>query len=742
MRWAAAAVRHRCLTLAVWVVLTLILAVQGLSFGERITPSSLDVPGTSSARAQAVADRYFGTEASIPVVLEGPRAELDEQGPELATALRANGGLRVLSPWDGGRLVPELRPRGGAALVLVAGQTRNTFASGIGKDVRTVVRARVQSPVRASMSGFSVIGGELKDASLSAAHDAERLAIPLLALILLLVFRSPIAALVPAIFGIAAVESGYGAVGLLGELRPISDVATALTSMMGLALGVDYSLLLVSRFREELSRGLAPVDAATAAQRTAGRTVLFAGVTLLVAMLAAILLTPGDFLFSAAASVATVAIISMAGAFLAVPALLALLGTNLDRWRIGQAPREGGRWAALAEGVQRRPLLWGGAALAPLVALSLPALTLDTGPLDARALPASSVARAEAQRVASTMGPGWAAPFEVYIATRSGPVTTEARLHAMARWQADIARWPEVAAVIGPGDTTTGQPAPLRDKRRRTGGGVDDPRAKFAVSHESGGQAARITVVPTTGPNDAPTRQLDERLNADMDDLSRATDARAGTAGIAAHLTDHQETLGGRLPWLIAALSGVTFLVLVVLLRAIVLPLISVALNLLTVGASFGAVALCFDGDPPLLGGPGWADTLSLLGTFTIVFALSLDYQVFILTRIRESWLSHRQLRPAITHAIDRTGRVVTGAAAIMGGVFVAFSAAELTTIKQTGVGLATAVLIDATLVRLILLPAATSLVGPATFWLPKWLDRLLPEFNLDGPTKAGTSPT
>ncbi len=353
MRWAAAAVRHPRLTLAVWIVLTLILAVQGLSFGERITPSSLDVPGTSSARAQAVADRYFGTEASIPVVLEGPRAELDEQGPELAAALRANGGLRVLSPWDGGRLAPELRPRGSAALVLVAGQTRNTFASGIGKDVRTVVRARVQSPVRASMSGFSVIGGELKDASLRAAHDAERLAIPLLALILLLVFRSPIAALVPAIFGIAAVESGYGAVGLLGELRPISDVATALTSMMGLALGVDYSLLLVSRFREELARGLAPVDAATAAQRTAGRTVLFAGVTLLVAMLAAILLTPGDFLFSAAASVATVAIISMAGAFLAVPALLALLGTNLDRWRIGQAPLEGGRWAALAECVQR-----------------------------------------------------------------------------------------------------------------------------------------------------------------------------------------------------------------------------------------------------------------------------------------------------------------------------------------------------------------------------------------------------
>ncbi len=461
MRLGAAAIRRPRLTVGIWLLVTVVLVLEGLSFDDRLAPSSLNVPGTPSARAQQVADRYFGTEASVPVLLQGPRAQVDAQGRRLVAVLRRTPGRRVLSPWDGGQLVPELRPRPDTALVLVVAQTQNTFALGVGKEVRRTVAAHVSAPVRASVSGFSVLGSDLKDASIDAARDAERLAIP----ILLLVFRSPIAALVPALFGIAAVESGFGAVSLLARVHPITEVATTLTSMMGLALGVDYSLLLVSRFREELAAGLGPVEAATSAQRSAGRTILFAGATLMVAMLAAIAMSPGDFLFTAAASVATVAAVSMAGSFLAAPALLAMIGTRIDRWRIGGVPTEGGAWATMARGVQRRPLVWGGLALVPLLALSVPALGLDTGPSDVRALPASSAARQDGQRVADALGAGWISPFEVYVADPSGPITDSRRLKAMVAWQAKVARWPDVATVIGPGAIATKQPALLRADR-------------------------------------------------------------------------------------------------------------------------------------------------------------------------------------------------------------------------------------------------------------------------------------
>lgn len=238
--------------------------------------------------------------------------------------------------------------------------------------------------------------------------------------------------------------------------------------------------------------------------------------------------------------------------------------------------------------------------------------------------------------------------------------------------------------------------------------------------------------MPEAGANDARTGALRDRLEAEMPGLARATGARAHLGGVAAQVDDYSRVLGGRLPLLVIALSVVSLLVLVVVLRALVLPAISVALNLLTVGASFGVVALLFQGGDPLLGGPGWADILSLLGTFTIVFGLSLDYQVFILTRMREAWDERNELDHAITHAITKTGRVVTGAAAIMGGVFVAFTFSELTIIRQTGVGLAVAVLIDATLVRLVLLPAAMRLAGRWTFSLPGWLERRLPRIDLE----------
>jgi putative drug exporter of the RND superfamily len=1081
------AIRWPKTALVVWLAATIALGLQSLHFEDRLSPSSIDVPGTPSGEAQQLAAKYFGTQTSVPILLEGPESAIEQQGRSLGRRLRDKPGYTVVTPWDPGAGIPELRPRPGAAVLLVA-KTTTSFSADTGVAVRQQVDQAIKRPVRASVTGFSTVGADLKDESLRATRDAERVAIPVLLLVLLLVFRSPIAALIPALFGVAAVETGFGAVGLLAQHITISDVATALTSMMGLALGVDYTLLLVSRFREELGAGRSPLEASREAQGSAGRTVVFAGATLIVAMAVAILLSPGEFLVSAAISVATVAALSVISAFFAVPALLCLVGHRIDLWRIGGEPASGGRWARAAEGVQRRPLLFGGAALLPLLALCVPAVGLDTGPPDVRALPDGSRARVEAARVADALGEGWTAPFEVVVADPRGPITTERRLRELDRYQRRLARMPGVDTVLGPGAIVRRQPALLRADRelartrrsleggqrgarelarglRSAGDGVDelrgglrrartaaarlgegaeqgsdgpsalaqalrdartgaqklatgmtsalsgaerlaraaararrgasdlaagagqartgasklssgagqlaaglrrgrstlsklrsaageaerdadrlllalstmtvgraDPRYRAAleaagrlsafttgrdprngqrvdpdydglpraidaagaglddaargadglrrgarelssglrrlaggarelagglgrlqrangelarglrrletgtgdlpaglgrledgadrladgltrlddgsarlagglgagvertgtlgrgldraarrssdaagsgrpgerldrlrnrsprlldsgyfvlaaldgsragprtqaglnVNLEGGGQAAKVTVVPTTGPNAPGTAALRDRLAADLPRLADRLDAEVALGGVAAQVTDYRRVLGDRLPVLILALSVVTVLVLVLVLRCLLLPVISVVLNLLTVGASFGLVALCFEGATPLLGGPGWADILSLLGSFTVVFGLSLDYQVFILTRMREAWDGSGRLDVAITDSIDRTGRVITGAAAIMGAVFVAFTFADLAIVRQAGVALAAAVVIDATLVRMVLLPALMRLAGPAVFWLPRSLDRVLPRIAMD----------
>jgi RND superfamily putative drug exporter len=464
------ALRHPRAALLAWLVATVALAAFSPTFDDRVAAPSIDVPGTPSAQAQDAAARYFGVEASIPILLEGPEASIARQGRELAAVLKEDPTRRVLTPWDEGQSIPELRPRPNAALLLVVAEAESTFAGETGSAVRDRVDDVVEPPVRASVSGFSVVGADLTEASLQGARDAEVIAIPVLLLVLLLVFRSPIAALIPAVFGFAAVQSGFGAVALMAEAVTITDVAGPLTSMMGLALGVDYSLLLVSRFREHLAAGLEPRAAAAAAQAGAGRTVIVAAMTLLVAMLVAIALSPGDFLLSMAVSVALVATISMFGSYLAVPALLSMVGARIDAWRIGGAQRETGRWGQFATAVQRRPVAWGVAASAPLVILSVLALGLDTGPPDVRGLPGDTRARVDAERMAEVLGPGWVAPFEIFVSDEKGPVTTPGRLRAMEDWQRRAARIEGVRTVIGPGEIVKRQPALLRADRtlRRT----------------------------------------------------------------------------------------------------------------------------------------------------------------------------------------------------------------------------------------------------------------------------------
>lgn len=704
IRLTAWSVRRPWRALAVWATVTVALAALGTQLTGHLASTSIEVPGSSSARISDLDARAFGERAEVPVLLTGTGPQVVEQRDDLMTALGALPDVEVAAV--PAQHLPSASGGGRQAQLIVARvPSQQSFDGRAAERVSDVVDRTVTAPVTASVSGFSAIGGAVSDESVKAAHDAEIIAIPILLIVLLLVFRSPVAAGIPAVLGLATVASAYGLVDLVARSRDITDVATPLTSMLGLALGVDYALLMVSRFREFLAQGQSVTDAALASGQSAGRTVVFAGLTLLVTMITAMLLSPGSFLLSAAVGVSAAGIMGMFGALLAVPAMLALLGTNIDRLRIGGPIRSGGSWARYADAVQRRPIPAATAGLLVLLALAPPALGLDTGPPDVRTLPSENRARLDTEATARAIGPGWIAPARILaLPDADGRAPSAAAVADLGRRLETV---PGVRAVLGP-------------ERGRAG--------VFA-----------LTVIPAGAANSPETETLIQTLRAQAREAPPgAGDVRVG--GVAAQLDDYRRVLSDRLPVLIAALSIVALLALVVVLRALVLPLISIVLNLITVTASLGVLALVSTGDDPLLGGAGFADILALLGMFAIVFALSLDYQVFILARMREAFDHTGRLDLAITESIDATGRVITGAAAIMGGVFLAFMATKLQTVRQPGAGLVTAVIIDATLVRLVLLPALMRLSGKWCFWLPGWLDRLLPRLALEGPPQASTA--
>ena len=1102
-RLSDAAIARPRAALALFAVVVLALAAFGRGLDSRLTSTTLLTPGSESAQANELYKAEFGDGITIPVLLQGPPAELDRQGPALVRALRDQEHFRVLSAWDRGPAGEALRARQDAGLIVVGVDRPLSYAVEQGlRDVEKLVAQRTTAPVEPHITGLASIGLGVKDSSLSAVAAAEKIAAPLLLIVLLLVFRSAVAAAVPAVFGGAAVVAGMGGLSLITRFHDIDAIAVSLCSMMGLALGVDYSLLLVSRFREELD-GDGGRDAARAAVlrtvATAGRTVLFAGAVLAAAMVVALLTAPGDLLLSASIGVLTAIVVSVLTAVVGMPAALVLIGSHIDRFWLGRRRHDPGYRSApvrLAIRTLQRPAVPALLVLGVLMLGAAPALALRTGPPDVRMLPDDSPVRQDYEAVRDAMGAGWTAPFEVIVRVPQGAITDRDRLQAMKRWQDEVARMPGVAGVVGPGaiaaqlppesqtrqlasvgrqlaggrqdlrrleaglgdagdgvrrlreglgeaadgagrlaaggeaaadgaaavraglaraaagaqqladglregrdgsgklargaqrtadgaarlarelertrrevvDGTararelpaglregardlgrlrepaqrteaelraalreldamtlgkadpryraaytavatalgattgrhpqTGKPVAqgydgmdaslaraqaelgraadgadqvvagidrltrglgqltrgarelraatgrlaagadrlgdgirrlaagggalddglatlsagagrledgvdrlaggadrlrggLSDGRRRTGeletglergerrvdqqadqlvqadvsgltrsartspglfdsgyftlAALDGARraeragAQFAVSLDRGGQGGRIMVVPETGPNEPETAALNDRLRAAMPDLEKAIGGQAAVGGAASFLDDYDRVTAARFPWLVLGIVLASWLVLIPVFRSLLLPLIAVVLNLITVGAAFGILALLFQGDGPLADA-GFIDAVSSAGIFCVLFGLSIDYQVFLITRMREGWERTGSTHDAIAHGLEKTASVVTGAAGIMLGVFAAFSLADVASIQQFGLGLAVAILIDATLVRLVLLPAAMRACGKWCWWLPAWLERRLPNWDVEAPAPARTA--
>jgi RND superfamily putative drug exporter len=558
----------------------------------------------------------------------------------------------------------------------------------------------------ATHPGLAVeVGGLAIEHALQGDIGSEGIGLAAATLILLIVFGSVVAAGLPIVMAVIGLAISGSLVGLFAALLDVPDWSTSLAAMMGIGVGIDYALLMVTRYREYLARGMPVRSAVMATADTAGRAVLVAGGTVIISLLGLFAMGLTAMRGAALVTIAAVAVVVVAATTL-FPALLGYVGHRIDRLRLPgmrQRSADGSAvWARWSRLVQRRPWAAALAGFAILAALIVPALGIRFGFPDAGNDRAATTTRQAYDLLSEGFGPGANGPL-VLAAQLSGPAD-QGTLNGLAQ---RLQRTPGVAAVL-----------PLR------------------LSPD--GDAAVLTVLPTTSPQSTQTEDLVRTLRQDVVPAAvGGTGVRVYIGGAAAAAIDSTEDTASRLPLLIAGVVGLSFLLLLTVFRSIVVAVKAAVLNLLSIGAAYGVVALVLQG--------GWLGQLVGIDTptplpafipvlmFAVLFGLSMDYEVFLLSRIREHWVRSGDNTTSVSGGLAATARVITAAAAIMIAVFAAFVPSPDVVLKVIGVGMAAAILIDATVVRLLLVPALMQITGRLNWWLPGWLDRALPRVQIEG---------
>jgi putative drug exporter of the RND superfamily len=1054
--------RRPRLTLAVAALALALLGLLGTGLDGKLHTTLLSVPGTESSRGAEMLAEHFGDSAPFAILLRGPAGALERQGPRLIAALHAEDRrLTSVSPWSGGSDLRELRPNRHTALALVDFHVpTDTAVTGSTAKLERALHEVVRAPVRARAAGVATVARAVREESLNATKRGEIILAPLLLVVLLLVFRSPVAAAIPLLFGATTIVATRGVLAILAGFLDVSAFAVSIATMIGLAIGIDYALLIVSRFREELDDSADPLRAASITRRTAGRTTVFAGSILLLAVVLAVSLVPGELLFSICAAVTPAILIAVAGPWLIAPAILVLIGSDIDRWRIGHRGPRRTRWLDVSRAALRRPGLAAAAIVALLLAIALPATSLSTEPLTIEQLSPHDQARVDVEAIEAVVGGGWVSPSVAIAVDERGPITQPRDLAALAAWQRRLQRLPGVEAVIGPGPLA-GRAAGLRHAGRgflggegdRAGGpaaqlararagverlhqglarasegalaladgsgrardgagllshgldlaasggerakralarfshgshalaegerglgfgvsllplaaeqldyevaglespwarrlsrslsaaaaeaaaaeaaagatveeleaarheleamgiGAEDPHypalraalleaadsaagvegevgdltavlkrgsreaselstalartvksirelrrlagklregvaaledgsgrlaggsdrivsgaarvkaglsrlahgsqrlaaglaeiqggnsrlsrglsagyrrsrplvagarraqrrvaaareqlrqgspglldsgyfvlsvldgapphvrelAAQAIDLDHGGQAAKLLVVGSGSEKSvAEMTALNDRVRASADALAARTGLRIAVTGGISQSVDYERATSSRLPWLVLAITLSTFLIMLAILQALPLAALAITLNLMAVAAAFGVLRLLSLLPSELaFGGANNIDPVGAAGIFGVVFGLSIDYSVFLLVRTREGRERHGSNEAAISFGLERTASVITGAATIMVCVFLVFATAPLKSVAQFGVSLTVAVLLDATVIRLMLMPALMKLIGPRVWWMPGWLGRALPRIDV-----------
>lgn len=712
-------VRHRFVVAPLWLLLAVALIAVSSAVG-RQTSDDVSLPGTDSQRAADTLSARFPKQANgmVPISFVAPKGHLltdadAKQAIDQVTKAYAADGARVYSaigPFDqqGADQLSPGKTHGYIALQLKDGSGDLT----VDEANALIDEARPLADAGLDPAAGGYLGQKVSKASTG---SSEAVGLVAAVVILLLTFGTVVAMGLPIVTAITGLAIGLSIVGLLGQLVSVPSTAPALATMIGLGVGIDYALFVITRHRQQLHDGMDCDESIARAVATSGGAVVFAGGTVIVALVS-LLLAGIPIVTTLGYTAGAVVLVAMLGAISFLPALLAIVGRRIDALPVpgvtGASSSTSGPWARWAREVTRQPWPAVAASVLVLVLLAVPILQLELGQSDNGALPRDTESRRSYDQMAAGFGVG-----------SNGPILVTTTLSSPAK---------PASGSSGPASNPDLQS--LRSALQKTAGvqSVSQPLVDQAAT------AAVFTVQATTAPSDQRTADLVHRLRDTT--LPAATAGKGETThvgGSTAGYIDLADAISGKLPVVIAVVLALSFVLLLLAFRSVVVPIKAVVMNLFSIGAAFGIVTYVFghDWSSQLLGLDGAQPIVSYvpLMMFAILFGLSMDYEVFLMAHIRERFTATGNEHDAVVEGVAGTARVITSAALIMVSVFLAFLLSGDPTIKQFGLGMAAAVAIDATLIRCVLVPAVMALLGPHAWWMPRWLDRLAPEISIEG---------
>ncbi|HEX5613987.1 MAG TPA: MMPL family transporter [Acidimicrobiia bacterium] len=696
-RWAY---DRRRRVVGAWLALLVVASVAAGAFGGE-NKVDFRMPGSDSSDAIDVLDErmpeFAGGTVDVVYRADGGvtdpavTARIDDLAAELRQVDHVAGVVPGAVAADGSTAILTVQLDETAEKMPVAATT----------EIIDLVEAANVDGLQVEAGGFAVQNAEETEAG------SEGFGLLFAAAILLVAFGSALAMGLPIIIAVFALGVALAGVALIANFLVVPDFAVQLATMIGIGVGIDYALFVLNRYRSSLAQGNDPADAVVESVTTAGRAVLFAGTTVVIALFGLVFMGL-DYLWGVAAATSLAVLVVMVASLTLLPALLGFAGHSIDRFKLPwlRKGHDDGRqslswrWSRV---VQRRPWTSAGVALVILLALASPFTDLRFGTPDASNGGEELTSRRAFDLVEDGFGAGANGPlaFSVVLDDSDDPDA------AIASLTNAIATTDGIATVMP------------------------------AVRSADGG-VAFITAFPTTGPQDPATENLVHTLRDEVVPAATAgTGAHVDIGGQTAMFVDESDYMSGRLPIFIAAVIALSFLLLMIVFRSLLVAVKAAIMNLLSIGAAYGVIALAADGG--WFGGlfgideatpvPVWLPMMM----FALLFGLSMDYEVFLLSRIREVYLRTGDNASAVADGLASTARVITAAAAIMVTVFGAFILEDNVLMKLAGLGLATAIFVDATIVRMVLVPATMELLGDRNWWMPRWLDRLLPTIDVEG---------